>query len=321
MRRFWLLPPLALVAFSGAVGVSFFASAPGAQGASPTRPTTTTSPKPTGARAQTTAKPPGARAQTNAKPAGARAKTTATTPTAVTPAPPTRAANPAGSTTPPTISLASASLDYGRALFNASCASCHGVDAKGSDRAPNLVGLGPATVDFWLSTGRMPLATPTAEALPKKPEFTPAEQRDIVKYVSSLGPGGPGIPDVNLKGADLGIGFSLFVTNCAGCHAVTGVGDALSNGLSAPSLFYATPTQIEEAIQTGPNNMPRFSSYQFSPAQLNDIAAYVSKDIAHPYDRGGNGLGNVGPITEGLVGLFLGLGSMLGVLYWIGDRA
>ncbi|MGH9127527.1 MAG: cytochrome bc1 complex diheme cytochrome c subunit [Acidimicrobiales bacterium] len=263
MSRARLLPPLALVAFCSAVGLTFFASSPGAQAA-------------------TTAAP---------------------------------------STPPPTISLAPYSLQNGHALFQANCASCHGNDAAGSNRAPNLVGLGPATIDFWVSTGRMPLATPSSEALPKQPRFTPPEQRAIVKYVSSLGPGGPGIPAVNLNGANVGNGFSLFVTNCAGCHAVTGVGDALSNGLSAPSLFYATPTQIAEAIRTGPSNMPRFTDFQFNQSQLNDIVAYVSKDIQHPDNRGGNGLGNVGPITEGLAALFLGLGSMLVILYWIGDRA
>src|SRR6202035_4461560 len=51
----------------------------------------------------------------------------------------------------------------GQTLFELNCSSCHGVDATGTDRAPNLQGLGPATVDFWVSTGRMPLAIATAQ--------------------------------------------------------------------------------------------------------------------------------------------------------------
>ena len=40
----------------------------------------------------------------------------------------------------------------------ANCSSCHGPEALGTQRAPNLQGLGAGTVDFWVSTGRMPLA-------------------------------------------------------------------------------------------------------------------------------------------------------------------
>lgn len=288
MNRARLLPPVAIVAFVSAVGLTFFASSPRAQASAP-GPIATTATHATATHA------------------------TATHAAGTTPSP--------TSTTASTISLAPYSLANGQALFQANCASCHSPSALGSDRAPNLVGLGAATIDFWVSTGRMPLAKPTAEALPKQPRFTPLQTLDIVKYVTSLGPGGPGIPVVNLKGANIGEGFSLFVTNCAGCHAVSGVGDALSNGLSAPTLYIATPTQVAEAILTGPSNMPRFSSFQFSPAKVNDIVDYVTKGIQHPYDKGGDGLGHVGPITEGLVALFLGLGSMLGITYWIGDRA
>lgn len=334
MHRIRLLPPLALVAFSSAVGLSFFTSASGAsaaasapapttagstatttKAATPEAPTTKT--QASTATTTTGAAPP---TTTAAAPTTTTAAPTTTTTTTATPAAPADA-TPPGPANLPELSLASYSLKNGQELFQANCASCHGADATGSNRGPNLVGLGPATIDFWVGTGRMPLATPSAEAEPKQPRFTPPEQLDITKYVSSLGPGGPGIPDVNLKGANVGSGFALFVTNCAGCHAVGGVGDALSNGLSAPSLYYATPTQIAEAIETGPSNMPRFSSFQFNAAQINNIVAYVSKNIQHPDDRGGNGLAHVGPITEGLVALFLGLGSMLGILYWIGDRA
>jgi ubiquinol-cytochrome c reductase cytochrome c subunit len=296
VSRLRLLPPLALVAFAASVGLTFFTSAPQARASAAAPSTTKATTKATATSVPATSAP-------------------------ATSAPATSAPSAANFTTPSTLSLAPYSLEDGQTLFAENCASCHGVDATGSSRAPNLVGLGPATIDFWVSTGRMPLASPSVEPEPKQPRFSAPEQLDIVKYVSSLGPGGPGIPEVNLATGNLGDGFSLFVTNCAGCHAVSGVGDALSGGLSAPSLSYATPTQIAEAIETGPANMPRFSSFQFSPAQLNDIVAYVVKGIQHPDDKGGNGLGHIGPITEGLVALFLGLGSMLGILYWIGDRA
>lgn len=313
-----LLIPVALVAFVAALGISFFvstparaqvraaapASSPQASAAAdpgptttlPTPPTTTYKNEPT-----TLAAPPGP-----TKPAPA-----VTTTTSARPSPPT------------TISLAQASTAEGHTLFEENCAACHGVRAEGSARAPNLQGVGAATVDFWLSTGRMPLAFPTAQATIKPPRFNQSQIHSIVKYVSNLGVGGgPGIPNIDLKGADMGSGFSLFVTNCAGCHGVTGVGDALSNGLHAPSLYPATPTEVAEAMRTGPGNMPRFGPGQFTQQQVYDIVDYVvNGDIQKPYDKGGHGLGHIGPITEGFVGLFGGLGAMLGLLWWIGERA
>ena len=52
----------------------------------------------------------------------------------------------------------------GRLLFAQTCSSCHGNEANGVDPSghatigPNLQGVGAATVDFWVSTGRMPAA-------------------------------------------------------------------------------------------------------------------------------------------------------------------
>ena len=46
----------------------------------------------------------------------------------------------------------------GETLFENNCSSCHGDDAQGSALAPNLHGVGAATVDLWVSSGWMPLA-------------------------------------------------------------------------------------------------------------------------------------------------------------------
>jgi ubiquinol-cytochrome c reductase cytochrome c subunit len=210
-------------------------------------------------------------------------------------------------------------LAEGKRLFIGSCSSCHGLNAEGSSRAPNLVGVGAATVDFWVSTGRMPLAYPTAQAVEKTPSFTPAQSLAIAEYVASLGPGGPPIPTVDLKGANLAEGERLFSTNCAACHTITGVGDALSNGLYAPSLYPATPLEIAEAMRTGPGNMPRFGPKQLTNRQVDDIVAYV-RYLRHPLDKGGFGLGHVGPIAEGFVAIVIGMGSLLLIAYWIAGR-
>jgi ubiquinol-cytochrome c reductase cytochrome c subunit len=227
-------------------------------------------------------------------------------------------------TTPTTQALNSSPniLAEGQQLFDNNCSACHGALAEGSDKAPNLVGLGPATIDFWVSTGRMPLAVPSEQAIQKPPRFSEPQTRAIAAYLASLDPGaGPGIPEVNLNGANLGEGESLFSLNCAGCHTITGVGDALADNVFAPSLVNATPTQIAEAVRTGPGEMPRFGPGTISPQHLDDLVAYVHSAIQHPDNRGGIGLGRVGPVAEGFVVLLVGLGGLMLVSYWIGDRA
>jgi ubiquinol-cytochrome c reductase cytochrome c subunit len=212
----------------------------------------------------------------------------------------------------------------GQTLFELNCSSCHGVDATGTDRAPNLQGLGPATVDFWVSTGRMPLAVATAQPVQKPARFDRTQTLQIVAFVNSLAPAAPdyppGIPKVDTGGANLVNGNSLFVLNCAGCHTITGAGDALAEGFYAPSLHKIYPRQIVEAIRTGPTQMPHFGPGNLSNRQVADIVKYVTTVIQHPVNRGGLGLGGIGPVAEGFIGLLFGVGAMMLVAFWLGDR-
>src|SRR5699024_11355209 len=66
--------------------------------------------------------------------------------------------------------LAGADATHGRDLFVANCATCHGLDAQGTEVAPTLVGVGAASVHFQVTTGRMPMAAngPQAEAKPQQ---------------------------------------------------------------------------------------------------------------------------------------------------------
>jgi ubiquinol-cytochrome c reductase cytochrome c subunit len=209
----------------------------------------------------------------------------------------------------------------GAALFASNCSSCHGAQALGSTRAPNLQGLGAGTVDFWVSTGRMPLENSSVQATRKPPRFNRLQTLEIAAWVQSLTPGeGVPIPVVNTKGADLEAGNTLFTLNCAACHTITGAGDALADGAYAPSLHLATTTQIVEAIRSGPGNMPHFGPGNITNTEARDIAAYVHGVIQHPSDPGGFGLGGIGPVGEGFVGLLLGVGVLMLVCFWIGDR-
>jgi len=81
--------------------------------------------------------------------------------------------------------------DRGAQLYLQSCASCHGPQGQGTQRGPSLVGVGPASVDFQLGTGRMPLAREQQQPPRRKPAFSAADIRAIVTHVSSFGDGGP----------------------------------------------------------------------------------------------------------------------------------
>jgi ubiquinol-cytochrome c reductase cytochrome c subunit len=243
-------------------------------------------------------------------------------------------ASSAGSAVPAltTLNLPASDVAPGQELFEENCASCHGEDALGTTRAPDLVGVGAATVDFWVSTGRMPLAEAGVQATQKTTIFNEkncatcrANTLDLAAFVASLSPpntqNAPGVPVVNLKVANQAQGEALFILNCAACHTITGAGDALTDGAYAPSLHPATATQVAEAIRTGPGNMPRFGPGNITDQQVADIVAYVTGSIQHPDNKGGLGLGGIGPVTEGFIALLLGVGGLALIAFWIGDRA
>ena len=206
----------------------------------------------------------------------------------------------------------------GKALFQATCSSCHGLDAQGTDQAPSLIGAGAAAVDFQMSTGRMPAKEVGAENNRGPVTFTPRQIHDIAGYVASLG-GGPEIPtaeQVDPRKGDPAVGEELFSANCAQCHNAGLSGGALTYGKSAPPLTQATPTQIYEAMLTGPEAMPVFADGALPPQAKRDIIAYITQTRVEP-NPGGFSLGRTGPVTEGLVIFLGGMGFLVIISMWI----
>jgi ubiquinol-cytochrome c reductase cytochrome c subunit len=201
----------------------------------------------------------------------------------------------------------SAQIAEGHSIFQAQCSSCHGVFAQGTPNAPSLIGVGAAAVDFQVGTGRMPAAELGAENARKTIAFTPDKIKALAAYIQNLG-GGPPIPSaaqVNPAAGTYGLGQQLFVADCAACHNFVGAGGALTYGKFAPPLTSSTPSQIYEAMLTGPEAMPVFNDLTITPQEKRDIIAYVTQVRSQP-NPGGFSLGRVGPVTEGLVA-FLGL--------------
>jgi len=205
----------------------------------------------------------------------------------------------------------------GRALFVAGCSSCHGYRANGIHGvAPSLRGVGALAADFYLSTGRMPLDSPADEPVRTKPAYTPAEIGALDAYIGTFG--GPPVPRTSLAGTSLAHGESLFMANCSGCHQAAARGGIVPGGF-APALDNATTTQILEATRIGPYLMPRFGPRLLTDAQVASIARYLGYVRTAP-DRGGWGIGHIGPVPEGMVVWFAAVPFVLLIARLIGER-
>jgi ubiquinol-cytochrome c reductase cytochrome c subunit len=220
-------------------------------------------------------------------------------------------------------------LRLGRGLFDANCSSCHGSlgegvkepNPKGAEgitgQGPSLLHVGELAPDFYLRTGRMPIAHAGEEPERQAPQFNDHEIRALTAYVASFGVG-PKIPHPHPATGHLAEGMSLFTEHCAGCHQIVGEGGFVT-GARVPVLQHATAREIAEAVRIGPYLMPRFSNKSISDKELNKIIAYV-KQSDHPNDQGGYGIGHLGPVPEGMVAWFIAAAVLVGVCLIIGER-
>lgn len=227
----------------------------------------------------------------------------------------------AGTATADTDLNSQVNVDEGSKLFQANCATCHGMQADGTENAPSLIGVGAASVDFQVGTGRMPLAMQGPQAQQKPVQFTDTQVKQLAVYVGSLAPG-PAIPDAQyLQGdGDLANGGELFRINCAMCHNVAAAGGALTEGKFAPPLAGVSAVHKYEAMVTGPQNMPVFNDLVLTPTEKSDVISYLQYLETSP-SAGGFGLGSIGPVSEGLFLWIFGLGSIVALTIWITARS
>jgi ubiquinol-cytochrome c reductase cytochrome c subunit len=213
------------------------------------------------------------------------------------------------------------SISAGKKLFASNCATCHGLSLTGSESGPSLIGVGAASVDFQVGTGRMPLEQDAPQAPVHPVVFSKTEILQMAAYVASISPG-PGIPassNLTLTG-DATKGAELFRINCAMCHNVAGAGGALTEGKYAPNLQKTSPAHIYEAMLTGPQSMPVFNDDNITPQEKQDIITALktqNKDAG----VGGFELGSLGPVAEGLFLWIFGLGAVIAFTVWLTAKA
>ncbi|SHI39997.1 ubiquinol-cytochrome c reductase cytochrome c subunit [Tessaracoccus bendigoensis DSM 12906] len=215
-------------------------------------------------------------------------------------------------------------VEQGKALFDLTCSSCHGLGAEGTSQGPTLIGVGAAAVDFQMGTGRMPAARREAQLPVREVNYSQEQIEAVAAYVASLG-AGPAIPSSEqyspegLSDDEIARGGSLFRANCSACHGITGGGGAMPNGKFAPSLVDTSSRHIYEAMRTGPQQMPTFSKDVMPDQSVREIIGYLEDANGQP-NHGGLTMGDAGPVSEGLWVFIIGIGGLSVVATWIAKK-
>ena len=214
-------------------------------------------------------------------------------------------------------------VEEGQTIFLKGCSSCHGLNAEGGSVAPSLIGVGAASVDFQVGTGRMPMQDMSQQAMRKKPVYNDEQVAALAAYVASLAPGPASLTNEQItweRDGNTADGGELFRNNCAMCHNFAGQGGALTQGKYAPTLMGVEPKHIYEAMITGPQSMPVFSDKIITPEEKLSIIKWIKAAESEP-NLGGASLGRVGPVTEGLLIWVFGLGLLIGIAVWLTAKA
>nr|WP_274388091.1 c-type cytochrome [Salsipaludibacter albus] len=240
-------------------------------------------------------------------------------------------------------------VDQGRELYGQACILCHGPEGQGIPDdgsgvyGPSLLGVGAASVDFMVRTGRMPAEDSSDPLVRRPPQFNDTERAALTAYVQSLTQAaiddqeerlaqgedipeaeliepGPPIPDIQgWQEADLSRGLELFTTNCAACHGPTAAGIAVGRDDVSSNLRDSEPIVVAEAVRVGPGVMPVFGDEVVTDEDLEAIVAWVD-DVTHRDSAGGFAFGRGGPVSEGLIAWIVGLGVLGVVIYLLGER-
>lgn len=214
-------------------------------------------------------------------------------------------------------------IEEGQQIFLKGCSSCHGLNGEGAGAGPALIGVGAASVDFQVGTGRMPMGDMSVQAFRKTPVYNEEETAALAAYVATLAPG-PAIPGAAQltyeRDGNTAEGGELFRTNCAMCHNAAGQGGALTQGKYAPTVMGVEAKHIYEAMITGPQAMPVFGEKAITPAEKLSIIKWI-KFTESEKAQGGASLGKVGPVTEGLLAWVMGIGLLIGIAVWLTTKS
>jgi cytochrome c oxidase cbb3-type subunit III len=134
----------------------------------------------------------------------------------------------------------------GRAIFQSHCSSCHGLDGRGGERAPDVV-TNPAvsSLSDQALTNIIEHGVPRAGMPGFKAWLTPQETRAVVAFIrsTSRGHGRPKLAGSSAQGKILFFGKA----GCAECHMVNGQGGFLGGDLTDYGRHHSQ-LQAQQAI-------------------------------------------------------------------------
>jgi cytochrome c oxidase cbb3-type subunit III len=144
----------------------------------------------------------------------------------------------------------------GRSIFNSTCAPCHGLDGRGSDKAVNIAGssrvrrMSDAQLSSIISNGVPGTGMPAFHIL------SPIQVREVIVYLRSLQGKGEGhdLPGDPKRGTEIFFGKG----DCSSCHAISGQG-----GFLGPDLTEHAATSSVEAIREEIIRSPRLPAVGF----------------------------------------------------------
>jgi putative heme-binding domain-containing protein len=152
---------------------------------------------------------------------------------------------------PPTIASQTnaAGLSEAKTAFNTACASCHGLDARGGERGPDLVSRPEVVRKTDAELLKILIDGKTAAGMPSFASFAPARLSGLVSYLRSLQGRSKRLP---LPG-DPVRGKALFFgkAKCAECHMIGGQGGFFGQDLTS----YATRMSVDDirSVVVSPN--------------------------------------------------------------------
>jgi cytochrome c oxidase cbb3-type subunit III len=140
---------------------------------------------------------------------------------------------------------ASSTLANGRQILASNCAACHGIDGKGSERAPNIADgahmrqLSDAQVEHIIANGIPGTGMPAFHSLPD------SAIHDLIAYLRSLEgtENNASLPGDPQKGETVFFGQG----RCSNCHMIAGRGGFIASDLTDYARTHSAE-QIRSAI-------------------------------------------------------------------------
>ena len=158
-----------------------------------------------------------------------------------------------------------ATTSSGKRIFSSTCAGCHGLDARGGERAPTIAGSAhvrrlsdPELADL-ISNGISGTGMPPFHSL------SAVEVRDLVGYIRRL----EGDSDARTLPGDANRGENIFFGKgeCSNCHAIAGKGGFIGPDLSTYGSRISAGA-IREALLAA--NRPIPQGYKWATALTTD---------------------------------------------------